>query len=62
MMERPDHINPWADKLQDVRIPDMQDAWRAMELRLDEEMPRKRGGDWRRWMLLIILLLLLIGV
>lgn len=62
MMERPDHINPWADKLQDVRIPDMQDAWRAMELRLDEDMPRKRGRDWRRWMLLIILLLLLIGV
>jgi hypothetical protein len=53
--------NPWADKLSQVSIPDIGEAWKGMEMRLDKEMPvRKR--DKRRWFLLILLLLLLIGV
>jgi hypothetical protein len=62
MMERHDHINPWADKLQDIPVPEMNDAWKAMEGLLEEEMPDRRKRDSRRWLLLIILLLLLIGV
>jgi hypothetical protein len=62
MMERRDHINPWADKLQDIPVPEMNDAWKAMEGLLEEEMPVHGKRDRRRWVLLIILLLLLIGV
>ena len=62
MMERQDHINPWADKLQDIPVPEMNDAWKAMESLLEEEMPYRGKRDRRRWLLLIILLLLLIGV
>jgi hypothetical protein len=62
MMERHDHINPWADKLQDIPVPEMNDAWKAMEGLLEEEMPDRGKRDRRRWLLLIILLLLLIGV
>jgi len=61
-MERHDHINPWADKLQDIPVPEMNDAWKAMESLLEEEMPYRGKRDRRRWLLLIILLLLLIGV
>ncbi|MBN9379335.1 MAG: hypothetical protein J0H74_01135 [Chitinophagaceae bacterium] len=59
MTARRDHNNPWADKLQDIRIPDVNDAWKAMEVLLDEEMPRRGNWDRRRWALLILLLLLL---
>ncbi|HVU56031.1 MAG TPA: outer membrane beta-barrel protein [Puia sp.] len=62
MMERHDHNNPWADKLQDIRLPDENVSWMAMEAVLDREMPVNRWRDKRRWWLLIILLLLLIGV
>jgi len=61
MMERHDHNNPWADKLQDIRLPGEDVSWKAMEAVLDREMPVYKK-DWRRWLLLIILLLLLIGV
>lgn len=62
MMERHDHNNPWADKLQDIRLPEQEVAWEAMEAVLDREMPVHKWRDRRRWLLLIILLLLLIGV
>jgi len=62
MMERHDHINPWADKLQDIPVPEMNDAWKAMEGLLEVEMPVRGKRDRRRWVVLIILLLLLIGV
>lgn len=59
-MERQPHINPWAEKLSQVSMPDGGEAWTAMEAILEKEMPQRR--DWRRWFLLILLLLLLIGV
>jgi len=62
MMERHDHNNPWADKLQDIRLPGQEVSWEAMEAVLDREMPVNKWKDGRRWLLLIILLLLLIGV
>lgn len=62
MMERYDHSNPWAEKLQDVGVPEVNSAWQAMEALLDQEMPVRKWKDGRRWALLIILLLLLIGV
>ena len=62
MMERHEHTNPWADKLQEVQLPDANDSWSAMEALLDKEMPLGRRGDKRRWLLVILLLLLLIGV
>src|SRR5882762_10281671 len=62
MMERHEHTNPWADKLQEVQLPDANDSWSAMEAILDKEMPPGRRSDKRRWLLLILLLLLLIGV
>ena len=30
-MERQSHNNPWADKLQEVSIPEAGEAWQAME-------------------------------
>ena len=62
MMERHEHTNPWADKLQEVQLPDANDSWSAMEVLLDKEMPLGKQHDKRRWLLLILLLLLLIGV
>jgi hypothetical protein len=62
MMERYDHNNPWADKLQEIRLPGEDGSWRDMAAILDIEMPVKSSTDARRWILLIILLLLLIGV
>ena len=61
-MERHYDNNPWADKLSQVSIPDGGQAWKAMEMLLDKEMPVGRKRDKRRWFLLILLLLLLIGV
>lgn len=62
MMERREYTNPWADKLQEVELPDANDSWRAMATLLDTEMPIPRQPNRRRWLLLVILLLLLIGV
>jgi hypothetical protein len=61
-MERHYDNNPWADKLSQVSLPDSGEAWKSMELLLDNEMPVARKRDKRRWFLLILLLLLLIGV
>ena len=61
-MERHYDNNPWADKLSQVSIPDIGEAWKGMEMLLDKEMPVGRKRDKRRWFLLILLLLLLIGV
>ena len=62
MMERHPHTNLWADKLQQVPVPDVREAWMSMEMLLDKEMPLRKPADRRRWFLLILLLLLLIGV
>ncbi|MES1249339.1 MAG: hypothetical protein ABUL46_01575 [Chitinophaga rupis] len=62
MMERRQHTDPWADKLQEVQLPDVNDSWNAMATILDKEMPVARQQARRRWLLLVILLLLLIGV
>lgn len=62
MTERQEHSNPWADKLQEVQMPDVNDSWNAMETLLDREMPVGGQQDRRRWLLLVLLLLLLIGV
>ncbi|HTI89579.1 MAG TPA: hypothetical protein VL727_03270 [Puia sp.] len=61
-MERRYDNNPWADKLSQVTLPDGGEAWKAMELLLDKEMPVGKQRDKRRWILLLLLLLLLIGV
>lgn len=61
-MDSPLHSNPWADRLLQVSMPDIGEAWLAMESVLDREMPRHGWKDWKRWLLLILLLLLLIGV
>src|SRR5580658_14620 len=55
-------INQWAEKLQQVTLPDDSQSWRQMEALLDKEMPLVKNNNLRRWLLLVILLLLLIGV
>jgi hypothetical protein len=62
MSERNLHTELWAEKLQQVTLPDSGEAWQAMTVVLDREMPVKGKKDGRRWFLLILLLLLLIGV
>jgi hypothetical protein len=57
-----ENINPWAEKLQELTIPEIDPSWNAMQALLDKEMPVAQTKDWRRWALLTILLLLLIGV
>ena len=61
-MERQPHINPWADKLLQVSMPDVGEAWMGMEALLDRKMPRRFWGDGRRWVLLILFLLVLFGL
>ena len=56
------HNNLWAERLQQVSLPDSGGAWLAMEALLDREGPHQARKDWRRWVLLILFLLLLIGV
>lgn len=56
------HTNLWAEKLQQVTLPDCGQSWQAMEVLLDREIPVGRKRDRRRWLLLILLLLLLIGI
>jgi len=62
MSERRQHTELWAERLQQVSLPDSGKAWQDMEALLDREMPVVRKTEWRRWTLLILLLLLLIGV
>ncbi|HLK31250.1 MAG TPA: hypothetical protein VKT28_21910 [Puia sp.] len=57
-----ENINFWAEKLQQISLPDAEQQWQSMEAMLDAEMPVSKNKDWRRWLILIILLLLLIGV
>jgi hypothetical protein len=54
------YINSWAEKLQEVPLPDAAASWRQMHAILDREMPVVKKD--RRWMLLLILLLLVIGI
>lgn len=61
-MERQSHNNPWADRLQEVSIPEAGEAWQAMETILDKEMPGvgrigkrvsgriDKGISWARWL------------
>jgi hypothetical protein len=52
-MERQSHNNPWADKLQEVSIPEAGEAWQAMETLLNKELPgstRTNWGHWGRWL------------
>jgi hypothetical protein len=60
-MERLPNNNPWADKLQEVSLPDASEGWTAMTTLLDKEMPIGEKKDRRRWLLLFLLLLLLSG-
>ncbi len=62
MRNHSENINPWAEKLEMARVPELAPSWRAMRVLLDNEMPIAKNTDWRRWALLCILLLLLIGV
>ena len=62
MSERHPHTNPWAERLQQVTLPDSAAAWRSMEAVLDREMPVRENSHRRRWLLLILLLLLVIGI
>jgi len=57
-----ENINPWAEKLQQATIPDINESWHAMQTLLDSKMPVAKNNEKKRWVLLIILLLLLIGV
>lgn len=56
------NINPWAEKLQDISLPEETMMWEGMSAMLDNELPQVVKKDYRRWALLIILLLLLLGV
>ncbi len=62
MSEQHDYINPWAAKLEQVRIPELTESWRGMQILLDREMPVASSKHIRRWVLLVLLLLLLLGV
>ena len=62
MSEQPIHTNPWAEKLQEVSLPEAAEAKEKMLLLLEREMPLPPKKDRRRWIILILLLLLLLGV
>src|SRR5580692_9459335 len=62
MIESRDDINPWTNKLREVKLPDINDSWEGMVTVLDREMPDSGRKGRRRWLLLVLLLLLLIGV
>ena len=49
-MERQSHNNPWADKLQEVSIPEAGEAWQAMETLLNKELPGSGRINRRRWL------------
>jgi hypothetical protein len=60
MKEQEYHNNPWAEKLQNLQTPDVQQGWRDMRLLLDQQMPVTKPD--RRWIYWVLLLLLLTGV
>src|SRR5687767_9874184 len=60
MKERPEHNNPWTEKLESLPVPEAGESWQQMEAILDKEMPVAKTS-WR-WMYWLLSLLLLIGV
>jgi hypothetical protein len=60
MEKLPDNVQ-WADKLQEVSLPDAVEAWKDMAAILDKEMPTEENKDRRRGLLLLFLLLVLSG-
>ena len=62
MSEQPINTNPWAEKLQQVSLPEPAAAKHQLLLLLDREMPLPPPKDNRRWVLTLLLLLLLMGV
>jgi Outer membrane protein beta-barrel domain len=53
--------NPWAEKLDQVSLPELQQAKQQLFSQLDSEMPPAKNNNRRLW-LFVLLLLLLIGV
>ena len=62
MGEQSINTNPWAEKLQQVSLPEPMEAKQQLLRLLEREMPLPPKKDNRRWVLVIILLLLLLGV
>jgi len=62
MTEKHANNNPWASKLQEARLPEINESWRMMEATLNREMPLQPEKDKKRWFLLALLILLLAGV
>ena len=62
MSEDNSHNNPWARKLQNMPVPDVNDNWQNMQSLLDKEMPVIKASSNRKWLLLLLLLLLVIGI
>jgi hypothetical protein len=60
MKEKPVHNNPWAEKLENLPLPEAGENWQEMQAMLDKEMPVAKTS--RRWMYWLLSLLLLIGV
>jgi hypothetical protein len=59
MMEMPSYNNTWAEKLEEVSMPDAGEAWKDMERILDKEMPTGRKKGRKPWLLFLLLLLLI---
>src|SRR5476651_694459 len=62
MSEPLQNSNPWAEKLQQVSLPEPGESKRLLLDLLDRELPLPPKKDNRRWLLVLLLLLLLIGV
>src|SRR5687767_3234411 len=60
MNEKEMHNNPWAEKLHNLPVPDVNKAWQDMHLMLDQQMPVAKQD--KRWIYWLLFLLLLIGV
>ena len=60
MMGMSSHNDTWADKLQEIPIADVNEAWKAMEDLLDREMPIRRKKNGRPWFLFFLVLLLIV--
>ena len=61
MSERQSHTNLWAGKLQEISLPDLEEAKKQLFSKMDAALPVvKKRNNWQ-W-LLVLLLLLLIGV
>jgi hypothetical protein len=61
LMEKLPNNNPWAEKLEQVSLPDAGEAWKTMAAVLEKEMPADQKKRKRRLLLLIFLLFLLSG-